>query len=113
MQNTLRNIFTYLSKQLLISLLIFLGVAFVFIKLYEAFLSKKINKKFRFLQDREKEIPFEILLTGGLLLGICLWIKLKYAIPFIWFVCSISMVIGGALGLVPFSFIEKKKQRKL
>ena len=112
MQNSLENIFTYLSKQLLISLLIFLSIAFIFMKLYEMFLSKRVSKKLKFLQDREKEIPFEIFLTGGLLLGICLLIKLRYAIPFIWLLCSISLLIGGVLGIVPFSFIEKRKQRK-
>lgn len=109
MQNTIENIFTYLSKQFLMSLLIFLSIAFVIIKVYEIFLSNKLSKKFKFIINREKEIPFEIFLTGGLLLGICLLIKLRYPIPFIWLLCSISMFIGGALGIIPFSFIEKKK----
>ena len=111
MQNTLENLFTYLSNQLLISLLIFLGVSFIFIKLYEIFISKKITEKFKFFHDHNKEIPLELLLAGGILLGLCLLIKIRYAIPFIWLLCSASLLIGGALGLIPFSFIEKKKPK--
>lgn len=111
MQNTLENLFTYLSKQLLISLLIFLGVAFIFIKIYEIFISKRITEKFKLFQDCNKEIPLELLLTGGILLGLCLLIKLRYVIPFIWLLCSASLLIGGALGLIPFSFIEKRKSK--
>lgn len=109
MQNILTPFFTYLSNQLLISLLIFLGVSFIFIKLYEIFISRKITEKFKFFQDRDKEIPLELLLSGGTLLVLCLLIKIRYTIPFIWLLCSAFLLIGGALGLIPFSFVEKKK----
>lgn len=111
MQNTFENLFIYLSKQLLISLLIFLSVVFILIRLYEIFISKRITKKFKFFQDRNKEIPLELFLSGGILLGLCLLIKLRYAIPFIWLLCSASLLIGGALGLIPFSFIEKRESK--
>ena len=109
MQDKLEKVFTYLSEQLLISLLIFLVVAFIIVKIYEIFISKKIVKKNIFFRDRNKEIPFELFLSGGILLIMCLLIKLKYAVPFIWLLCSASLLVGGILGLIPFSFIEKKK----
>lgn len=113
MQAIFENIFTYLSNQLLISLLIFLGVVFIFIRLYEIFISRILTEKFKFFQDRNKEIPLELFLAGVILLGLCLLIKIKYAIPFIWLLCSLSLLIGGALGIIPFSFIEKKKSKRV
>lgn len=113
MQNALENFFTYLSKQLLISLLIFFGITFMIIKLYERFISGKIKSKFKFLNNYNRETYFVILLSGVLFFIIILFFKLKcnVPIPFIWLLCSSSFVIGGTLGLIPFSFIEKRKSK--
>lgn len=80
-------------------------------KFYEKFLSKKINNKFKFLKDRDKEICFEIFLTGLFIFIIVLLIKINYDSPLIWLLCSIFLMIGGALGMLPFSFIKNRNQR--
>jgi hypothetical protein len=114
MQNVLEKFFVYLSKQLLVSLIIFIVTGFIFIKLYEKFLIKKMSNKFKFFGDRNKEVYFGIFLMGLLFFIIILLIKINYnvPIPFIWLLGSGSCVIGGALGLIPFSFIEKKSNKE-
>lgn len=112
MQNIFNDFFGYLSKQLLMSLTIFLVAGFIFIKSYEKLLAKKISNKFKFLRDRNNEVCFEIFLFGVLSCIAILLIKVKYNPPFIWVLLSIAMLFGGALGLIPFSFIEKTKINK-
>jgi len=104
----MQNIVDILSEQLLLSLITFLIASFIFIKLYEKLLAKKISNKFKFLKDRNKEVCFEISLFGALFFIIILLIKVKYDAPFIWLLCSIFLLFAGVLGLMPFSFIKKK-----
>ncbi len=109
MHSLLEKLFTFLSKQLLISLLIFLALSFIFMKFYEKFLLKRV----KFFKSHDKEICFGILLTGLVFFIPTLLIKMScnISVPFIWLLCSGSLVIGGGLGLIPFSFIERKNKK--
>ncbi len=104
----MQDIFEYLSKHLLVSIIIFLGIIFIFGKLFEKFLTKRLNRRFEFLKNRNNEICFIVFLSGALFLVFILLIRMKYSFPFIWLLGSSSLIIGGLLGLVPFSFLEEK-----
>lgn len=114
MQNLFEKFFVYLSKHLLLSLIIFIVTSFIFIKLYEKFLIKSISNKFKFFRDPNKKVYFGIFLIGLLFFITILLIKINYnvPIPFIWLLGVSSCIIGGILGLIPFSFIEKKSNKK-
>lgn len=107
----MKNILDIFSKHILLSLVVFVLGCFIFIKLYEKFLSIILSDKFKFLKDRNKEVCFEIALFGAIFLTFSLFIEAKYGAPFIWLFCSISLLFGGGLGLIPFSFIEKTKKK--
>lgn len=110
MPSSLKELFGFLSEQLLLSLGIFLVLLFVFMRLYEKFFFKSLKNKLKFLNNSEKAICFEIFLVGMFFLGGIWLIGQYYPYPFIWLLCSVLLVLGGALGLIPFSFIKGKNK---
>ncbi len=95
-----------------IAFLICIVYVFVSTKFYEKFLEKRIHNKFKFLNNRDKEVCFEVFVTG--FIGALLFLLIKtigFRINLFWWTMVILTTFGGALGLVPFSFIEKKKSK--
>jgi len=57
---------------------------------------------------------FAVFLMGFVSLLLLLLIKIiGFRIHYFWWAIGILTSFGGALGFVPFSFIEKKKSQKL
>ena len=97
----INNVFTYLSTRVYLAAFIFtiVGIGFCVIL-------KKIANKINFLQDHEKFIPFQILISSMLLLLLGLILKKFFKIPSIWFLVYGCLAITGFLGLIPFSFFK-------
>lgn len=108
----IKDIF-YLPQDRGIAFLICIAYVLIFSKFYEAFLEKRIIDKLKFINNRDKQIMFAIFLMGfaGLLLLVLLKI-VGFRIHYFWWVIGILTSSGGALGFIPFSLINNKKQRK-
>lgn len=103
----IKDIF-YLPQNRTIAFLVCIAYILVFAKFYEKFIQKKVRDKFKFLNDRDKEICFEIFVTG--FIGFLLLLLMKiigFRIHYFWWVMGILTSFGGALGLIPCSFIKK------
>ena len=108
----IKDIF-FLPQNRGIAFLICIVYAFVFDKFYERFLEKPIHSKFKFFNDRNKEVAFGVFVTSFIGLLLLLLIKIiGFRIHYFWWTMGILVAFGGALGCVPFSFIEKRKYSK-
>lgn len=113
MLNSLRSVLNYLSDNAVLSFFIFIIIVAILGQIYKRFLFKRLKSKFKFLNDKEKGDWFVVLLTGLLFLFIILLLKLfHYPCPlFVWLLCSLSAVVSGTLGLIPYSLSDKKKTK--
>lgn len=95
-----------------VAFLICIAYIFIFTKFYEKFIEKGMRNRFKFLNDRNKEVAFEVLVTGFIGLLLLLFIRIiGFRINMFWWTMGILATLGGALGLIPFSFIEKSKSK--
>lgn len=107
----IKDIF-YLPQNRGIAFLICFAYIFVFTKCYERFIEKRMRNKFKFLNDRNKEVCFEVFVTGSIGFLLLLLMKIVgFKIHYFWWVMVILTSFGSVLGLIPFSFIEKRKSK--
>lgn len=64
-------------------------------------LSKKL------FRNENNRVCLGLLLMGIVLLLITIMSQILYKAPRVWFVLSGCLIIGGILGMIPFSFSEK------
>jgi len=106
--SVLENILYYLSENFIFALLIYFVLVFIAFRIYEKKISTKLKNKIKFLNNQDKNVSFEIFIIGFLFLAISISLNFYFTIPFIWFLCSVALTIGGILGILPFSFIKNK-----
>lgn len=105
----IKDVFDYLSKGVVRPLSALVAFVYIFTGFYEKFLSKYIRNKFKFLNDPNNNVAFGMIVTGLAIFLLALLIKIMgYRISFVWLLGGFGGMVGGALGLVPFSFIENK-----
>lgn len=102
------KIFEALSKQHHIAIISFVIIIIFSVKFYETFLMKFVRTKIKDFGDENKNIPFDIFLTGSLLLMVGLILDIFVEYPFTWYLCTFFLILGGLLGMLPFNFIKKK-----
>jgi CHASE2 domain-containing sensor protein len=103
---------THVFKNGFITLAIFVLIFFVFTEMYEKLLAEKMRNRFRFFRNPINEKYIVILLVGLVLTIIAILIKMSaYDIPLVWLVLPVTLMIGGLLGLVPFSFFGKEARQ--
>lgn len=111
-EEMIKDIF-YLPQNRGIAFLVCIAYILIFTKFYEAFLERRIINKLKFLNNRDKQVMFSVFLLGFASLLLLFLIKIiGFRIHYFWWAIAILTSFGGALGFTPFSFIDKKKERK-
>ncbi|MFH0856186.1 MAG: hypothetical protein V1869_06760 [Candidatus Omnitrophota bacterium] len=106
----IKDIF-YLPQNRGIAFLVCIAYVLIFAKFYGIFLERKIINKLEFLNNRDKQVMFTVFLMGFISLLLLLLIKIiGFRIHYFWWTMGILTLFGGALGLAPFSFIERKNR---
>ena len=96
---TMTHLYTFLSS---FGLVIFIVT---FSKVYERFLQRRIKNKF--LNEPNNKICFGIFITGlAIFIFIFLVNAAGYKLPHIWNLGGFAAIIGGLLGLIPFTFAK-------
>ena len=104
----LRTLFIYLSLKHHVAIILWVLLGYILAKIFEAFLHQRLVESNFLNGDKEKIVWFEVFLVGLILLLLALVIKIFFNANFMWFVISFFAVIGGLLGMMPFSFTKKK-----
>lgn len=102
------QIFEVLSKQHHVAIISFIIIIIFSVKFYEIFFMKFVRSKIKDFGDENKNIPFDIFLTGIFLLVVGLILDIFVEYPFTWYLCTFFLILGGLLGILPFSFLKKK-----
>ena len=105
----IKYFFDYFSKNHHAAIIFWVVFGIILTKLCEAFLHESLVEKGYFQGNKEKIVWFEVLLVGLVLLLSTILSDILFKANFMWYVISLSAVIGGILGLLPFSFSKKKK----
>ena len=100
--------FTYLSLKHHLAIILWVLLGYILAKIFEAFLHPGLVESNFLHKDKEKVVWFEVFLVGLTLLFLALIIKIFFIVNFMWFVISFFAIIGGLLGMSPFSFTKKK-----
>lgn len=100
--------FTYLSSKHHLAIILWVLLGYILSKIFEVFLHQKLLESGFLNRNKEKIVWFEIFFVGLILLLLALIIKFFFDANFMWFVISFFAVIGGLLGMLPFSFTKKK-----
>jgi len=112
MFNLLNNTFTYLSKNLLVALIVFFVSFFLTMEIYEKVFLNWIKNKNKFINNKDREIYSGFFLIGLLHLTLAIIVNYYFVFIFIWALLSAGITFGGLLGLIPFSFLENGKNKK-
>ena len=109
MKEALNNFFLTMSNNLLQSM-IFFGIIMVFSsKLLDILVIGKIDLKFKYLNDANRRVFFWVFVLALFYSLVGLLLNIYFPYPFFWLSSSIVVTLGAGLGLIPFSFIKKKK----
>ncbi len=104
----LEILFAYLSSKHHSAVILWVLLGYILAKIFEAFLHPRLVESNFLYGDKEKLVWFEVFLVGLILLLLALIIKFFFDANFMWFVISFFAIIGGLLGMLPFSFTKKK-----
>ena len=105
--------FNFLSQQHTLSLVTFLVSSFLFVKFYDSFLRNNLIQKLNFIKSGGNENFFVTFLCGvTFLLVVFILILLHLDYPLVWLVLSVGYILGGILGLMPYSFIKNIERPK-
>ena len=104
----LKFFFTYLSTKHQLAIILWILLGYILSKIFEVFFHQKLLKLGFLNGDKEKIVFFEVFLVGIILLFLALIFQILFDANFMWYVISISAIIGGLLGMSPFSFTKKK-----
>jgi|SRR3989338_2548735 len=77
-------------------------------KMYDLLFSKSVHEKITKFTDSNKKIMFDVFISGLIFFALGLIIKPFVGYPDTWFLCSSFLIVGGMLGIMPFSFTKKK-----
>ena len=103
---TMTHLYTFLSSFGLVIYIV------IFSKVYERFLERRIKNKF--LNEPNNKICFGTFNTGlSIFIFIFLVNAAGYKLPLIWYLGGFALIVGGLLGLIPFTFAKLlRKNRK-
>lgn len=92
---------------------VFAFIAILMAKTLELSFLKRLTLRIKYLREQEKHVWFVWLVTGIILFVVSMLLDHYFATyPQVWYYLSWLLVLAGLLGLIPFSFIERKKKRK-
>ena len=110
MYEFLGGMFNYFSRNLIMSVLFFVITIFMFEYLYKNTLQRLIRSKILFLNNKDKEVYFAMILFGAIYLILAGIVIPHFKYPFIWLLGSCALFVGGLLGLIPFSFKNRENR---
>lgn len=91
-----------------LGIITFIVLVLIVGKIYDLLFSKSIHEKITKFTDGNKKIMFDVFISGLIFFMLGLTIKPFAGYPDTWFLCSGFLIIGGLLGIMPFSFFKKK-----
>jgi hypothetical protein len=107
--DNLRIFFDYLSQKHHLAIVVWVLLGYILSKIFEVFLHEKLLESGFLRGNKDKIVFFEISLVGIVLLFLASVSKFLFNANFMWFVISITAIIGGLLGMSPLSFTKKKE----
>ena len=106
--NALKIFFNYFETHNFAAIIAWVFLGYFLAKIYDIFFHKKILS-LPFLKLNEDKLTWlALLFVGIVLLILTIIVEFFYHSNLIWYLISISAIVGGILGLLPFSFSKKK-----
>lgn len=112
MNNLIVNIIDYLSQKSFGHSLIAFLVFVIFLKVITKLIDDIFDKSFKKSKlSPDSVVCLKMVIAGFAILfpTLMVYFFLRKLI-FVWVLCSIAGIIGGGLGLIPFSFVKKKRK---
>jgi hypothetical protein len=106
------NVIEYLSQKSFGHSLLAFVIFILLLKIVTKFIENSFGKKLRQSKlSPDNVVCLEIIISGSAILIPTLLIYfISQKLIFVWLLCSIAIIIGGGLGLIPFSFVKKRRK---
>ena len=112
MKEALNDFFMTMSNNFMQSVIFFGIVTFLSGKFLDVFIIHNIDLKNQYLNDPNRKVFFWVFVLAVFYSVIGLLLNIFFPYPFFWLSSSIVVAFGAGLGLVPFSFIHKKRDKR-